>query len=166
MSPGIQWQQRSATTSSSQSAPTWHALADFTRSALNGASKPYGSNVVLGADLRMIEQSRDRVSFLIRYALEGDGARTVEEQYTISAEGVEYLTRLPGRDAAERTRFCFPLLLSDGAHDTNVKIETNRMTIECAGGALQCQVISPLNVPLKIDGPRVPCHSGWMRAVG
>jgi len=167
MAPGIQWQlapakPQAATTQSDQQ--QWYSLADFNLAALEGRARPYGSSIVLGADLRIMEQTDDRVSFVIRYALDGDGARSVEEQYAVSREGVEYAARLPGRDKLPGTRFVVPVLVNDGSRATNVTLDNDRLSITRVGGTLTCELLAPSNISFKLDGPRVPCHNGWMQA--
>jgi hypothetical protein len=165
ISPGIQWQETSApTTASSTGADDgFRSLADFNLGALNGIARPYGPGIVLGADLRILNPPsapNDTVSFLIRYALDGDGAEPLEEQYTVSAKGVELVSRLTGKAPVRRTRLIFPALVNDGKADTQVSVDGSRLSIARKGGKLSCQVVSPEGVSLRLDPGRFPNHNG------
>src|SRR5258705_345057 len=89
----------------------------------------------------------------------------VQEDYTVSADGVEGATRILGDAKIMATRIVFPALVNDGANDTKVTLDADRLEIERDGGALTWEVTSPPGLKLQIDGPRIPTHNGYVQAV-
>jgi hypothetical protein len=154
MSPGIAWRE-------SGDAP-WRSPADFHHPSFAGR---YGPAVVDEADLSVRLERPERVAFGLRYGLGGEGARPVEEEYTVAASGVEVMTRLGGANAPAQARALFPALVSDGARDTKITLSGARATIRHAGAALTWEVVSPEGTKPALEGPRVPTHNGYVQAL-
>lgn len=158
LSPGLAWNDAPL----GEELPEWVSLADF-------VGKPFASSLlprtVVSATLTEAPSGPGRVSFTVRYALNGDGARTVEEQYTISAGGVEVASRFVGKSPPAQARLVLPALVSDGAQDVSLSVTTNRATANLASGQTIWEVLAPKNVALALSGPRVPSHNGWMQAL-
>jgi hypothetical protein len=181
LSPGLQWRERQATGgATTTSAPTtrprrgpnvttiddgWTSLADFTRGQQDGVAKPYGPDVVVGADLHVWEQSPARISFLLRYALDGTNARPVEEEYTLTADGVEQVTRIGGKSEPAATRVSVPVLANDGERSFDVRIEANRFTVTRDGGTLTCECVSPSDIRWTTSDRQFASHNGFVKAI-
>jgi hypothetical protein len=192
MSPGIEWREReganvatrttgganAAENSGDETTPApatrsaadqgWHSLADFVRGEQDGAAKPYGPSIVIAADLHVVEQSPQRIAFTLRYALDGPGARLLEEDYTITADAVEQTARLPvprGTTAPTATRVAVPVLVNDGQRDFATLISGDRFTTRRPGGALTVQVVAPAGVQLKQSGESTASHNGVVQSV-
>lgn len=151
--PGLAWQE-------TPGAP-WRALADFYQARY---AEKYGPTVVRAADLRVPAERPDHAAFTVRYELEGEGARPVEEEYRVSAAGVEIVTRLGGAGAPAAVRAVFPVLVSDGAAETKVTTGGAQTRVSHAGATLTGEVLSPGGARLAQEGPRVPTHNGFVQA--
>ncbi len=158
VSPGIEWKEPGAAPKES-----WHSLADFAH------AKPGDEEhtaTVIGTELSAhVAQRSDQVSFALRYDLQGTGARPVEEEYVVSAAGVEVVSRLGGDTPPAATRVRFPALVSDGERETAININGARATIEHANASLTWEVVSPPGARLRLEGPRVATHNGYVRAL-
>ncbi len=155
MSPGIAWKE--------QEAGAWRSLADFHHPK---DEKNYGPTVARGADLRVHAERPDHVAFTVRYELSGEGARPVEEEYVVSAAGVEVTARVSDTSAPAAVRAVFPLLVSDGASDTRVTVMDGQAWVTHGGAVLTCELLSPSGARLALDsgGPRVATRNGFMQA--
>jgi hypothetical protein len=170
LSPGIQWKL----------APDgpWTALADFHRPeppprphpaasappAPAPASEPAPQQIVSDVELSA-QAAGDQVTATLRYALEGPGARGISEKYVVSPDGVECTSTLQGdAPAPAAARFVCPVLVNDGARETRISSEPGRFTVQRAGGSMRLSVLSPAEVKLALDGPRLITHNGYVRA--
>jgi hypothetical protein len=152
LTPGIAWQD-------AEDGP-WHSLADFGRpEGGSHAADPH----VGSADLDAIDEPADHAHFTVTYNLVGEGARLVHEDYRVSRDGVQVGTWIEG-EAPAHARVILPILVSDGARDTNVHLEAGRVVVRREGGTLTWEVLSPAGLNFTLDGPRVPMHNGWIQA--
>ncbi len=155
MSPGIVWKESGG--------DKWRSLADFQNAKF--AAKDNKAATVAPVDLSVLLQRAERVVFTVRYGLQGEGARPLEEKYSVTASGVEVVTQVGGATAPAATRVLFPVLVSDGAKDTRISLSGSRATIYHAGTALTWEVVSPQGARLALEGPRVPTHNGYVQAL-
>lgn len=155
LSPGLSWNAAAA-----GDPPDWVSLADFVGPHFTPTLLP---RTVASAALDAVHLETGRAAFTVRYALSGDGARPVEEHYTVSADGVEVISRTGG--AVAPMRVVFPALVSDGAHDIPLTVTTNKATARLADGETTWEVLAPEHVTLALSGPRIPTHNGWVRAL-
>jgi hypothetical protein len=140
MAPGIQWKFAGE--------ENWRSLAELKANA----------------QLRVSEESPQRVQFSVAYEPQGAGALPVREDYLVTADGVEGTTQVSSNGSAIAARVVFPALVNDGANDTQVKLETNHLSIRRDGGELDWQIIEPAGLTLKFEGPRIPTHNGYVQA--
>jgi hypothetical protein len=152
ITPGLSW-KNSATEEG------WRSLAD-TRYGVNVKNDP---PIVERADLEVHSETPQQVVFSINYALKGPGLHPLEEHYTVTAAGVEVVTRLGGNATPTQTRLVFPALVSDGARDTQIKIEGSRVTITRPGGTLIWEALSPTGLRPTLEGPRVATRNGYVQ---
>lgn len=151
LTPGIVWRERADS--------PWRSLADFNRPGK-------GVGTVAGAELPKKTGRGDKAEFTVRYDTSGEGARPLEERYTVTEDGVEVTAQLGGEGVApQATRVQFPALVSDGAKDTNLSIKGNRATVRHSGSTLTWEVVSPKGAQLKLEGQRVPTHNGYVQAL-
>ena len=153
MSPGITW--------GANASSNFHDLQSLARCA-GQASSAVGSSET--AVLHTSAVTADTVTFQITYALDGDVHRELVEEYSISRDGVEVMSRLIGDCAPDEPGILFPLLVSDGADDTCVTGDGPRAEIRLPESVTCWEVLEPAGVCLRFCGPRVPCHNGWMTA--
>ena len=153
MTPGLQWQ--------STLGDTWQSLADFPNALYADKAHPLLTRSV---DLDVAEETPERVRFTLRYHLEGSAVTGLREAYTISAAGVEVITRLESKTPLAATRALFPVLISDGATDTKVSLNGAQAQTHYAGAALTWEVVAPEQAHLDFEGQRVVTHNGYMQA--
>ena len=153
MSPGITW--------GADASSNFHALQSLAICA-GHASSAEGSpeTAVLSASL----VTADKVTLQITYALDGDIHHELVEDYSISRDGVEVTSRLVGGPAPDNPGILFPLLVSDSANETPVAVNGLRAEIRLPESITSWEVMEPAGVRLRLCGPRVPCHNGWMKA--
>jgi hypothetical protein len=157
MSPTVQWTSSEATTR-----PTWTSLADFVNPT---EPKPAaGEGAVESVDLRVETETPESVAFTLQYHLRGKESAMVEEQYDVSPGAVDGAWRVEAANVRQ-LRVLFPALVNDGAHDLQVNTQQGALEEHRDGGVLRFEVVSPTNVLLHKEGPSVPCHNGFMRAV-
>jgi hypothetical protein len=137
MTPGIQWKDAD---------DKWHSLADAAVKEVN---------------LRVDHTSPDDVRFEVDYTLMNAGDRHVIEQYAISSGGVEVTSQLTSGSAPSAIRLCLPALVNDGAGDTTVQTSPDGTEIANRGSRL----VYKLEARPRLDGPRIPCHNGYMQAL-
>jgi hypothetical protein len=158
MAPGIEWSSSEATTR-----PTWTSLADFVNPIEPKPAK--GEGVVESADLHVDSESPDAVSFTLQYHLRDEGkTAAVEEQYNVTPDAVDGAWRVDAPEVSQM-RVLFPALVNNGAHDLAVNTQQGVLEEHRDGGVLRFEVTSPGNVLLRREGPTVPCHNGFMRAI-
>jgi len=169
---GIEWQESSG---------DWRSLAEYgIHQHENAPSKkdrpapPPQTDWVKDASLKVTENSPQRVAFTIHYEL--SNARAVEEDYSISADGVEGATRILGEPPA-KARFVFPALVNDGARDTDVVIDRQGVQItrkgaplyksgvENPGGKMTVELVAPAGLQLSRTGPQLVTHNGYVQAI-
>jgi hypothetical protein len=148
MAPGIRWR------TSTDAADKWTSLA----------SASAVKNGIKSATLTVTEQTPARVGFELVYSLGDKGAQVIE-QYRIDADGVTGTSTLHGAGDLAATSVLFPALVNDGKEDTNIAIEPSRATIGLRGSKLTFEVTVPAGLPLKLVGPEVPSHNGYMQAL-
>jgi hypothetical protein len=151
----LQWQLKSATGEIS-----WRGLGDFKEA---DPKKPGMS--VTDTQLKVEAAEPNRVSFRLIYTLsEKAGAtKSVSESYTIEPDGVVESQKLDFPvDAAQ---FTFPALINDGKANTDVAVRDNIAEVSHAGAKLKIEVLLPANCVLRVDGPVVPCHLGYLRTI-
>jgi hypothetical protein len=154
MSPGIQWMSEGKDTNG-----RWMSLGDFVNATQPKPER--GEGVVASTDLAIQTQAPRRVSFNLTYHLLGAG--DVAESYSISPDQVEGKSELRGNRTG-KTRVLFPVLVNDGSQDLPVKVSAGRITEKRDDSVLNWQIISPLDISLSVQGPRIPCHNGYMQA--
>lgn len=159
LSPGLSWDAAA----SGDDPPDWVSLADFVRPPFAPALLP---RTVTATTLNVLPSKPGRVAFTLRYALNGDGARPLEEHYTVSSDGVEVVSRFWDKSPPASSRVVLPVLVSDGAHDVPLTLAGNRVTARLAGGETAWEVLAPGRLTLALSGPRVPSHNGWTQALG
>ncbi len=146
---------------------TWTALPDFLRfkPGLDSKGKvlPAPQQFVERVDLDVKSASPDRTSFIVRYDLKGRGAAPVTELYSLTSEGVVVTSSVDAPAGTEK-RVQFPLLVSDGASDTNVQLAGNRFDVAVTGGSLRYELTSAPDAQFSLTGPRVPTHNGFVQA--
>ncbi len=157
MSPGIQWSSSPATTR-----PTWTSLADFVNPTEPKPAK--GDSVVESVDLAVDQESPESVAFALRYHLRGKDQCTVQEQYQLTPDAVDGIWRVDAPSITQ-TRVIFPALVNDGAHDLDVGTKRGMLEVNREGSQLFWEVLDPDNVLLRREGPTVPNHNGYARAV-
>ncbi|HVT91102.1 MAG TPA: hypothetical protein VHD56_19775 [Tepidisphaeraceae bacterium] len=106
-------------------------------------------------ELSAVETSPDHSKFTLRYGSD------VLEQWTIDSDGAECVTRCLANSIA--VRFTLPALVSDGATDTNLKIDGSTLAIAREGGKLSVEILNPKPSEFALEGPRVPTHNGWVQ---
>jgi len=158
LSPGIGWKEPGTAETD------WRSLADFAK-AKPGDKEHTATVARTDLSVRGGAHGSGQVSFVLRYGLQGTGARPVEEEYVVSAAGVEVVSRLGGDDAPAATRVRFPALVSDGERETAININGAQATIEHANASLTWEVVSPPGARLRLEGPRVATHNGYVRAL-
>lgn len=130
------------------------------------APAPSPLSQVLNAGLTVRQETPQRVEFSVRYELQGEGLRPVEEDYIVTADGtVEVATRIGGDTPPAQSRLLFPALMSDGARELDLLLDGARAVISRPGGALEWEVLSPTGLNVRLDGPRIPSRNGWMQGV-
>jgi hypothetical protein len=155
MSPGITWGADAAS-----NFPDLRSLARCARQkhgAGSAADKPAETAV-----LHTSAVSADTMTFQITYVPDGDIHHELVEEYSISGEGVEVTSRLVGDRAPAEPGILFPLLVSDGAADTQVSVNAAWAEVRLSESVTCWEVLEPAGVCLRLCGPRVPCHNGWM----
>ena len=157
LSPGLSWNAAPG-----DSLPDWVSLANFVGPMFAPTLLP---RTVASAALGAVHAEAGHATFMVHYALNGDGARLLEEQYTVSADGVEVASRFAGDAASVPTRVVLPALVSDGANDVPITVMASRATAQLAGGETAWEVLGPEHVTLALAGPRVPSHNGWTQAL-
>ena len=141
---------------------SWRSLADFTGAAYADKAQPL---TVRSAELTVVAETPQQVQFTLKYNLDGSGAARVTEEYTVTRGGIDVLvSRLDG-PAPAATRLLFPALVSDGVADTTVTTNGARADIVYAGNNMTLAVSQPAAVELALEGPRVPTHNGFVRAL-
>jgi hypothetical protein len=162
LAPGVQWKG---------DYNRWVSLADFNRFEPPPKPKP-GTTAPAAEPQRIVKQtdltvddaaaSPQQVKFTLRYTLDGPDARAVTEQYDLSSAGVRCRQDVEG-GANGTLRLVFPALVNDGARDTKITDTPGRLTITRAGGTLDLTVIDPPRLTLKLDGPRLVTHHGYVQ---
>jgi hypothetical protein len=159
LAPGIQWKE----------GDEWVGLMSFHRfepppkpKEDETPSEPKPQRVVKGAELQILQES-GKMSFMIRYELEGPGARPVSEHYELSEIGVRFGQKLGGDEKANRRLF-LPVLVNDGARDTETRAGGRKLSCRRSGGLLMWEVEAPMKLNLALDPPRVPTHNGHLQA--
>ena len=156
LSPGIAWQEKEAGQND-----VWRSLADFA----SGDKKASGGAIADTFLSVRADVPSGQVRFLLLYRLTGAGARPVKEEYTVSSAGVAVISRVDGGGTLNATRVQFPALVSDGNRDTQIRIEGAQATIDHADASLTWTVVSPPGAQLHLQGPRIPTHNGFVRAL-
>jgi hypothetical protein len=149
VSPAVGWRE--------DAKGDWVPLSGFT------VKRGTYSRVVRITDLKVEEQAGEAVAFRLRYLLEGLGARLIEERYRVDASGVEVRSSIGGDVAPAAARVTFPVLVSDGAGKTDVKVDGARITVGHEGSRLTFEVLAPEGVKLVLLPPDVVTHNGFVR---
>lgn len=152
MTPGLQWQL-------DNNSSHWTSLADY--SGQKGAA-----HAVTAADLSIGDCSPAKISFDLNYHLSdsADSGVQLSHRYTITSDGVMCEEAL--NPPARNQRLLFPALVNDGAHDLHATISGDTASIDDDGSVLMWKVLSPPSgVTMKLEGPRVICHNGYMQSV-
>jgi hypothetical protein len=153
MTPGLQWN------STSDAAGPWITLADFSGES---AGRHVGS-----VDINIADRSPRHVAFELDYSLltPGEPQQRLIDQYSISPDGVWCQQQITDGLPVSGVRFCFPVLVNDGAADTRISMQPDGATIDERGSILQWKILSPQikATDIKLDGPRIPCHNGYMQ---
>jgi hypothetical protein len=165
MSPGIEWKMPagSSTSPTTRDPDQWRSLADFVQPVEPKPAR--GERVVERTDLEIQSEQRDSVKLNLRYKLAGEKF-AVQEEYWVKPDEVTGSWKLVGDQLPQQTRISIPALVNDGAKDLEVKPGVGTLESHREGGVLTWQILSPAHkVDLKLDGPRVPNHNGYARAV-
>lgn len=145
---GLQWQTAAG--------GPWIGLADF----LGGRE----GRTVAGVDLSVSACTPARTEFTLKYTLAGDGGagRVVTEAYVLTADGVTQTSAVSGDTAALRLQW--PVLVHDGAADTQQAVMADGLTIT-HGGAVTHIGFAPgrLAGPITVGGPRLINHNGYVQ---
>jgi hypothetical protein len=157
LSPGIQWKDAAD--------GRWRGLAQFHifHSPKQGEEANPADQIAKAAELTVSEEKPQRVAFAVKYDLAGDGARPVEETFVITKDGVEGTSTVAG-DKPAATRALFPAFIHDGEKESEATAAGNKLTTRRGGASLTWQVADPPNVELKLLGPRVATHNGYVQA--
>lgn len=150
MTPGLQW-------TDAGSPDKWHSLADFAGD---------GPDRVAGAELTVTKSEPSHVEFTLDYNLSGpdETGRQFSEQYTLTSDGVRCDDAIFAGPSVAQTRLRFPALVNDGAADTHISINGPSADIDDRGSDLRWVVLDPADsIQLKLDSPRVICHSGYLQ---
>ena len=151
LAPGMQW----------KTGEEWVGLMHFHRPPTKSPQRP--QRVIQQAGLE-VGMAPDRVSLTIAYELDGPDARDVEERYVLSGDGVRY-TQVLGESQAAPHRAVFPVLVNDGARETQVEVlQGEALQITRGGGVLRLESLDKNPPKLQLDGPRIPTHNGYVRA--
>jgi hypothetical protein len=148
LTPGIQWKD----------GENWIGLADFHRPEKSEDPKEAAKaqRVVKSTKLNTGELKDGVLTLSIEYELAGPGGYSPVTTFHVSHDGVVV------EDSGVWGRWVFPALVNDGARDTQISAEKNRLRIVRAGGALTVETPEPMT--LKLTGPRVPTHNGYVQA--
>jgi hypothetical protein len=153
LTPGICWKETAD--------GPWFSLADFDHPA---KVKNESEGVVRSAELAVESNAgAEAAAFSLTYTLAGAGGRAVRETYQLSADGVTVRSELVGGGAPASTRVVFPVLVSDGAADTQRIVDRGRLQVRHRDGELTCGFV-PGALDLIVDGPAAPTHNGLVRA--
>ena len=148
LTPGIQWKDGN----------DWIGLADFHRfepPSKPAPDQPAPQRVVKETRLSMISGAApDEAAFWIKYDLVGPGAKPIHCHYRISKDGVTC------EDSGAWGRWVFPVMVNDGARDTQVKIERGKLHVQRAGGALTLRLEG---ATFQLVEPRIPTHNGYIK---
>jgi len=151
IAPGLAWQVNGE----------WTSLANFTDP---GHADKVLPRVVKSASLSAVEEQPDRASFTLTYELSGDGARPIQEDYSISRDGVDVTATVVDGIVTTPMRAVLPVLVSDGAADTGASVDHSSVALPLDGGSTRWQINAPEDVALSLIEPRVPSHNGWVSA--
>jgi hypothetical protein len=119
---------------------------------------------VKAAELEVNDEKPERISFTVKYELSGDGARPVEETFTITKAGVEGTSAVQG-DKPAATRVLLPAFIHDGEKAMDATVAGNRLTTRRGNGEMTWTVTEPSGVKLELIGPHVATPNGYIRAV-
>lgn len=114
-------------------------------------------------DLEVEDRTDERVVFRLRFELNAPGAQSVVERYVIDDSGVEVRSRIGGGDAPAAARVTFPVLVSDGAQNTNVTIDASSLTVVHNGAKLTWEVLAPDDVAIRLEQPKFVSHAGFVQ---
>jgi hypothetical protein len=123
-----------------------------------------GEGVVESVDLSVDHEAVDSVEFILQYNLRGKETCAVQEHYVVNPDAVDGTWNLGVPDLTQ-TRVIFPALVNDGANDLAVATKRGLLEVHRGGCVMYWEVTKPDNVLLRQEGPRVPSHNGYMRAV-
>ncbi len=154
LTPGLQWKNVG-------DEEKWHSLAE----ARNRTSIKNNPPIVETDDLTIASVTPTRVAFSVRYGLKGAGLHPLEESYIVDASGVDVTTQLQSPAAPAQMRLLFPALVSDGARDTDVKIDGAKVTIHRVGGTLIWRALAPAGLRPTLEAPRVATRNGYVQAL-
>ena len=149
IAPGIAWKRKGE--------DQWLSLADF-----SGGTKAKRS--VQSADLQVRSTSADKTEFQINYKLtdERQGRWQVTDRYMLTNKGVELTANVTGDAAAYAAHW--PVLVSDGAADTQVQTTASGVSISQRGSMTSVRIADAgVSEPLALKGPRVVNHNGYVQ---
>ena len=157
LTPGIQWKD--------QPDGRWRGLAQFHifHKPREGEAANPADQIVKGAELTVSEEKPERVAFAVKYDLDGDGARPVEESFVLTKDGVEGTAAVKG-DKPAATRALFPAFVHDGEKESPVTVDGNKVTTQRGGATLTWEVTEPPGVKLELTGPQIASPNGYVRA--
>jgi hypothetical protein len=163
----------------------WHMLAEFGVPPPKNAPPTQPAdpgNITQDVNIDIKQESRGRVEFLVRYRTAGNGARTLEEHYVVSKDGVQGTQRIDG-DPPAASRVVLPALVHDGARATDVQIDGSTVKITRVGaltrdlsseqkdwitkpgGTMRWTVQDAAGLKLSLSGPTVVTHNGHVQSV-
>ena len=153
LTPGISWRDVAD--------GPWLSLADFDHPS---KVKDQSEGVIRSAELVVDTHApAGTAAFSLTYTLAGSGARTVRETYRLTADGVAVTCQLAAGDPPATMRVVFPVLISDGAADTQHTLPPGRVHVRHRDADLACSFV-PNALSFSIDGPAIATHIGVVRA--
>jgi hypothetical protein len=149
IAPGIEWKDAGPQAD-------WIGLADF--------SGTKGPRTVRSADLKVQSAEPGRVAFDVVYSLATDGHddRVATERYVLTAAAVQQTSTVSGDASGYRVHL--PVLVSDGAADTVMKLTSNGVSSAHLGSTTAAELpADDVLDAVKLEGPRVVTHNGYVR---
>lgn len=126
---------------------TWHTLGEM------------GDTEIDSAVVTTISQSPSHVVFDVTYTGSMGGVATVIEHYTVTPDGVQLTTELPGYFGP--LRYVWPVLSSDGKTSSTINVTGNTVSVS-QGGPAQT-FTAPGAQSVRVETNAYSNHNGWAR---
>lgn len=115
---------------------------------------------IFAADLRIIEESPERVAFSLTYSGDLLGAQSITETYEVTPDGVTIEPSIVGGELAE---FRVPLIVTDGMGTSGIETRADGFSVTYEGAVYDVSVDDAEGITTILDSVERPNISGVYR---